>query len=242
MLGAIAGDIIGTIPNSKPCRDPVASLIGPGNRYTATTILTVATAHTLLSKGDAGGIYEKYAERFPQIRDLLDAPIGMPWVAPVCWAFSGIGDVLREAGIRARAAGCCEEQAREAQTLAAAVFWAKCGLSKEEIRAGLAGRFGLDLYGEATSHSGNPLTGALVCFLESKSFDQTVRAALSAGGADAGNRAAIAGALAEAYDGGLPPRIVGEVSKRLPGGFLEVVRQFYHKHRLSVFAEERMSA
>ncbi|MEX1117040.1 MAG: hypothetical protein WEB53_17475 [Akkermansiaceae bacterium] len=49
------------------------------------------------------------------------------------------------------------------------------------------------------------------------------------------------GALAEARDGGMPPFIVGEVSKRLPAGFLEMVHHFYRTHQLSVFAGESMA-
>ena len=245
MLGAIAGDIIGSRPRSKPCRDPVASLIGPDHHYTATTILTVATAHALLSKSEPDEIYMKYAVKFPEVRDLAtenaDALREVPWVCPVGWAFSGIGSVLLESIIAVRAAGCGKEQSSAAQAVAAAVFWAKSGLSKEEIRAGLPGRFGLDLIGDDGSRAGNPFTSALVCFLESNSFEQTLQSVVSAGGTDVGCRAAIAGALAEASDGGLPPRIVGEVSKRLPAGFLEVVHQFYRKHQMRVFTGEPMA-
>lgn len=245
MLGAIAGDIIGSRPRSIPCRDPVASLIGPDHHYTATTILTVATAHALLSKCEPDEIYLKYAVKFPEVRDLAtenaDALRDVPWVCPVGWAFSGIGSVLLESIVSVRAAGCGKEQASAAQALAAAVFWARSGLSKEEIRSGLAGRFGLDLNGPNGPCEGSPLASALLCFLESNNFEQTLQAAASAGGSHVGCRAAIAGALAEAYDGGLPPRIVGEVSKRLPAGFLEVVHQFYRKHQMRVFTGEPMA-
>lgn len=242
MLGAIAGDIIGSMPRSRPCCDPVASMIGPESHYTATTILTVATAHALLSRLGRDEIHSKYAVGFPEIQAAASENPGVPWVCPVGWAFSGIGSVLQEAIVSAQAAGCGEEQSFGAQALAAAVFWTKSGLSKQEIRAGLAGRFGLVLDGKSASRKGDPLASALICFLESKGFDQTLMAAVSAGGTDVGIRAAIAGALAEAYDGGLPPRIVGEVGKRLPAGFLEVMQQFYHTHRMPVFADESISA
>jgi ADP-ribosylglycohydrolase len=65
----------------------------------------------------------------------------------------------------------------------------------------------------------------MVCFLDAEDFEGAVRNAVSLGG-DADTMACIAGAIAEAYWGGVPERIAGEVRKRLPAEFLDVLDRF----------------
>jgi ADP-ribosylglycohydrolase len=71
---------------------------------------------------------------------------------------------------------------------------------------------------------------SIIAFLESSDFDSAVRNAVSPGG-DADTMACIAGATAEAFYGGLPYDINGEVRARLPHELLAVVKEFEGKYR-----------
>ena len=59
---------------------------------------------------------------------------------------------------------------------------------------------------------------SIIAFLEADSFEAAVRNAVSLGG-DTDTMACIAGAIAEAYFGGVPEPIVREVENRLPAEF-----------------------
>ena len=79
---------------------------------------------------------------------------------------------------------------------------------------------------------------ALIAFLDADDFEHTLRLAISLGG-DADTQAAIAGAVAEAFWGGLPPDLEAEVERLLPADMAEVVRRFQTEHQARVVSSER---
>ena len=66
---------------------------------------------------------------------------------------------------------------------------------------------------------------ALIAFLESASFEDAIRNAISLGG-DADTLACITGGIAEAFYGGVPDEIASEVRSRLHPDLLKIVDQF----------------
>ena len=78
MLGAIAGDIIGSVYEHKPIKTKEFPMFVPESRFTDDTVLTVAIAHALLDDRD-------YTESLRSIRRLYpDAGYGksfMTWLA-----------------------------------------------------------------------------------------------------------------------------------------------------------------
>ena len=114
---------------------------------------------------------------------------------------------------------------------------AHSGRGKEEIRSVLASRFGYDLarriddvrpgYRFDMTCPGS-VPEAIIAFLDSDSFEDAVRNAVSLGG-DADTQAAIAGGIAEAFYGGVPADILRNVARRLNPAFAEVVVQFYRR-------------
>ena len=50
MLGAIAGDIIGSVYEARPIKTTTFPLFAAGSRFTDDTVLTVATARAILEK------------------------------------------------------------------------------------------------------------------------------------------------------------------------------------------------
>ncbi len=109
---------------------------------------------------------------------------------------------------------------------------------EEHIGGEIRARFGYDL--ERTLETFRPtcrfnetcremVPQAIIAFLEADDFEDAIRDAISLGG-DADTLAAITGAIAEAYFGGVPEALVDEVQRRVPGELWDVVERFSRKY------------
>ncbi len=65
MLGAIAGDVIGSVYEAGSVKTSDFALLTRGSRFTDDTVLTVATAEALLGDGDYAGAYRRYGRAYP---------------------------------------------------------------------------------------------------------------------------------------------------------------------------------
>ena len=110
---------------------------------------------------------------------------------------------------------------------------ARKGKSKEEIREVISDRFEYDLSRKVNEIRPNyrfevscqkSVPESIICFLDSDSFEDCIRNAISLGG-DADTMGAIAGGIAEAYYG-IPKEIEREVSHYLPNEFIEILTRF----------------
>jgi ADP-ribosylglycohydrolase len=72
---------------------------------------------------------------------------------------------------------------------------------------------------------------SIIAFLESESYEDCLRNAVSLGG-DSDTMASIAGGIAEAFYGGVPERIRDGVFKRLPPSFTEIIESFYRRYQI----------
>ena len=152
MIGAIAGDIIGSVfEGSEAGAFPDdAPLFHPRSRVTDDTVLTVALADAILSGRSFTSLLKEYGRSYPGagyggtfkrwMHSDDDAPYGS-WgngsamrVAPVGFAFDSIERVLHEAERSAAVTHDHPEGIRGAQATALAVFLARSGASKEQIR------------------------------------------------------------------------------------------------------------
>lgn len=251
MLGAIAGDIIGSQYEGRPVKRLDFELFPPGARFTDDTVLTVATADALLGDGNYAVAYRQYGTAFPDAgyggsfyRWLLD-PVAGPYgswgngaamrVGPVGFALDSVAAVLREAARSAAVTHNHPEGIKGAQATALAVFLARSGANREDMRAEIEARFAYDLsrrlnvirptYRFDVSCQGS-VPESLIAFLESADFEGAVRNAVSLGGGDADTMASIAGGVAEAFYGTVPEAIACEVRGRLPEAFLDVLGRF----------------
>jgi ADP-ribosylglycohydrolase len=129
---------------------------------------------------------------------------------------------------------------RAAQAVAGSVFLARTGASKTEIREFVTGRVGYNLDKalaelrpkyrfDATARGSVPQ--ALTAFLESDGYEDAVRKAVSLGG-DSDTLACIAGAVAEAFYGGVPEAIWNRALGCLTCELGSVVVRFYERYRL----------
>ncbi|HEY3330574.1 MAG TPA: ADP-ribosylglycohydrolase family protein [Capsulimonadaceae bacterium] len=130
-------------------------------------------------------------------------------VGAIGWAFDTLDETLAEAHLSASVTHNHPEGIRGAQAVAAAIYAARNGADKGAIRTLVESRFSYDLsasvdeirptYGFDVSCQGS-VPQSIICFLDSSSFEDAVRNAISLGG-DSDTMACIAGSIAEAAYG-----------------------------------------
>jgi ADP-ribosylglycohydrolase len=250
MIGAIAGDVIGPVHEHRGTKSTAFPLFEHRSRFTDDTVLTIATAHAILTGTPYDTAYRTFGRAYPDAgyggsfhRWLMsDEP--RPYnsfgngsamrVSPVGFAFDGIDAVLQEAARSAAVTHDHREGIKGAQAVALAVFMARTGSSRADIRDELVRRFRYDLhrtiddirshYSWSVSCQGS-VPHAIVAFLDSTSVESAIRLAVSLGG-DADTQAAIAGGIAEAFYGEVPEAIVAGVRERLPADFIAILEAF----------------
>lgn len=126
------------------------------------------------------------------------------------------------------------EGIKGAQAIAGAIYLARNGYDKEFIKNWVSGTFDYNLdrklddirpkYRFDVTCQGS-VPEAILCFLESDSYEDAVRKAVSLGG-DADTQACMAGAIAEAFYGGIPEEFREEVLHRLPEDLRQIAEDF----------------
>lgn len=157
-------------------------------------------------------------------------------VSPVGWFFDTLEETERVAAISAAITHNHPEGIKGAQATAAAIFLARTGKTKEEIRDYIEKRYGYDLhksweywhpiYGWEDSCQGT-VPPAIIAFLDSTDFEDAIRKAVSLGG-DSDTLACITGGIAEAFYREIPKEMADRVQLRFPqifGRILSAVRE-----------------
>ena len=250
MLGAIAGDVIGSVFVGSPTKAKDFPLFTEWSRFTDDTVLTVAVAEKLLRGGDYVDLFHEAVREYPTAgyggTFILWAGHGKrepynSWgngsamrVSPVGWLCDSLEEVEAEAERSAAVTHNHPEGVKGAQATAVAVFLARTGHGKSDIRAHIESAYGYKLsrtladirptYAFDVSCQGS-VPESIVAFLESTDYEDAVRNAISLGG-DADTMAAIAGAIAEAFYGPVPDHIRTPVLKRLDGRIEGVLAEF----------------
>jgi len=150
------------------------------------------------------------------------------------YAFDSLGEVIHQAQASAIPTHDHPEGIKGAQAVAASGFLAREGESKDRIRRFIESEFGYDLsrnladirptYRFDVSCQGS-VPEAILCFLESSSWEDAVRNAVYLGG-DSDTLGCIAGAIAEAWYGGTPNVVIARVVAALPRHLDRVARSF----------------
>jgi ADP-ribosylglycohydrolase len=255
VLGAILGDIVGSVHEWEKTKKKDFPLFVPRSTFTDDSVLTIAVAEWILTNQDLVDLFHDYTDRYPDrgyggmYRHWMVTRSREPYnsfgngaamrVSPVGFAFDTLEEVLHWAERSAAVTHNHPEGIRGAQATAAAVFWARHVRDKEEIRARLAARFGYDLgftvdeirptYSFNETCQGT-VPQALVAFLDSSGYEDTIRNAISLGG-DADTLACIAGGIAEAYHG-VPEELATECFDRLDSRLAGIVKRFRTRYEL----------
>ncbi len=262
MIGAILGDMIGAPyefdMGNKSKKFP---LFTEQSQFTDDTVMTVAVAEALL---DAEGKTERellealvssmqkwgraypaagYGARFGHwLWEEHPRPYGSYGngaamrVAAAGWLYDSLERTRDIAWLTAAVSHDHPEGLKGAEATAAAIYLARTGHDKAEIRAYITETFGYDLSRTCdeirpTYHHDEScqktVPEALTAFLEGEDFEDVIRTAVSLGG-DCDTLTCIAGSVAEAYYG-VPDEMRAEGEKRLPPEMLSVLARFEEK-------------
>ena len=154
-------------------------------------------------------------------------------VSPTAWICNTIDTVRETARLQAAVTHDHPEGIKGAEALASAIFIARVGGTKDDIREYVTDEFGYDLdrscdsirpgYRFDVSCQGS-VPEAIIAFLDSKDFEDAVRNAISLGG-DSDTIAAMAGSIAEAFYG-VPDELKKKCEKILPEDLREILKDF----------------
>jgi ADP-ribosylglycohydrolase len=257
MIGAIAGDIIGSVYEFHNIKSTDFGLFSRGSTFTDDTVMTIAVADCVLHGGDYSTTLRQYGRYYPRpmggygsmFSDWLAGHGSRPYnsygngsamrVSPVGFAFSTLEETLAEARRSAEITHSHPEGIKGAQAVAAAIFLARQRRSKEDIKQSVTAQFHYNL--DQTVESIRPnycsfdatcqgsVPQAIVAFLDSNDFEDAIRKAVSLGG-DSDTIACITGGIAQAFYGVIPPSIVQETRRRLDKRLLAILDEFAAKY------------
>jgi ADP-ribosylglycohydrolase len=254
MLGALTGDIVGSIYEWNNIKTTTFPLFQDHCRFTDDSVLTVALAQSIMSGEDYGVLMKRYCRKYPDAgyggnflrwAQSENASPNNSWgngaamrISPVAWACDSLAEVLRKASQYCSPTHGHPEGIKGAQATAAAVYLGRTGASKEEIRQFVTEKFRYDLsrscdeirpeYAFDVSCQGS-VPQAITAFLESTDFESAIRLAVSLGG-DSDTIACITGGVAEAFYGGVPESIAQRTLGFLDEPLRRVTTEFEAKY------------
>lgn len=257
MLGAIIGDIVGSVYEFRSDKTKRFPLFSRGCAPTDDSLMTMAVGIACVSantdneeefKRTLCEMMREIGRQYPDVGyggdfyDWLMSDDAGPYgsygngsamrVSPTAYAARSLEDAERLARWSAEVTHNHPEGIRGAEAVAAAVFLAREGRSRDEIREYISRKyydldFTLDeirpAYGFDVSCEGS-VPQAIECFLEARDFEDALRNAVSLGG-DGDTIAAIAGAIAEAYFG-----IPDDIAKKAFEFMDETEQEYYGEY------------
>lgn len=259
MIGAILGDMIGSpyeFDRGNKTKD--FPLFCRESAFTDDTVMTIAVAEALLDAQPKAvddwirrrliSCMKKWGAKYP------DAGYGtgfMLWlikehpkpynsfgngsamrVSAAAWLYNSIDAVRHAARLTAEVTHNHPEGIKGAEATASAIFLARTGHSKAEIKDYVEREFGYDL--SRTCDEIRPgyhhvescmetVPEAITAFLEGNSFEDVIRTAVSLGG-DCDTLTAIAGSIAEGFYG-VPKEMRSACLRRLPKDLKEMLKR-----------------
>ena len=228
LMGTIVGDVVGSVYEHHPTTDFNFPLFPPRSKPTDDSVGSLAIARWLLGDRTRESLIRSmvqlcnsypragYSHRFKAwLRSVEHAPYGgntngsAMRVGACGWAADSLDEALDLARQTAEVSHNSDEGIRGAQSVAAAIFLARTGHSKDGIRRYVESTFGYDFsptvdeIRRTATRAYNcdvSIPQAFCCWLQSETYEQTVRNAVSLA-TDADTIAAIAGGLAAATPG-----------------------------------------
>ena len=264
MIGAIIGDIVGS-PYEGGYRRSVTTtefpLFSPDSRFTDDSVLTCATAQALMRPSLSpfprrfAQQYKQWGMRYPdrgygsKFKEWMASPNFsvvnsyangcMMRCSPIAMLYEDRELALKRALQSIAYTHNSPESARGVQSIVDAIWMARNGATREEIKARVQ-----EQYGHMVQHNLEYLRAwtsrdircnltapqALICFLASSNYESAVRNAVYSLG-DTDTIAAIAGAIAESFYGvnTIPYITIAKANTLITPEMGEIVNAFYAK-------------
>ena len=263
MYGAILGDIIGSpFEFDRGNKTKEFDLFTKGCDFTDDSVMTIAVGEALLAVGTEAAVkkieeavvtnmqdwgkrypYAGYGGRFRYwLRESNSKPYGSYGngsamrVSAAGWLYDSLERTREVARATANVTHNHPEGIKGAEATASAIYMARNGFSKEEIKEYIEREFHYNL--DRTLDEIRPgyhmdetcqrtVPEAIIAFLESKDFEDAIRNAVSLGG-DTDTLGAITGSIAEAFYG-IPAVLIAECRSRIDEGLMtDVLDEFDH--------------
>ena len=260
MYGAILGDIIGSpFEFDMGNKSKEFPLFSKSSTFTDDSVMTIAVGNAFLDAQPNADIewirrrlissMKQYGRKFPRagyggmFRRWLKCDDPQPYgsfgngsamrVSSAAWLYNDLETVRSMARLSAEVSHNHPEGIKGAEATASAIFLARTGSTKEEIKAYIVDNFGYNL--SRTCDEIRPgyhhvetcqetVPEAITAFLEGESFEDVIRTAVSLGG-DCDTLTCIAGSIAEGFYG-IPEELKQECRNRLPEELRKVLDQY----------------
>lgn len=254
MLGAIVGDIVGSVYEWRNIHTTEFKLFSRDCFFTDDSVLTIALADAILNAKDYADIMREYYRRYPNagygamFSQWARYDKSLPYnswgngaamrISPVGYAFNSLEEVLQKAQHYTEITHNHSEGIKGASATAVAIFLARTGHSKTDIKVYIATQFGYDLnrscdeirptyqFNESCQQT---VPEAIIAFLESTDFENAIRLAVSLGG-DSDTLTCITGGIAQAFYGGIPEPIAQQALAILDEPLRRITTEFMQKY------------
>ena len=265
IIGTVIGDISGSSHEGTPIKSKRFKLLSKKSTVTDDTVLTMAIAEWMLDRDKTTPCESliKWATLYPNAGygSSFDRFMKAKTQMNPGSTHNGAAMRVSSVGFLAESLEQCLELAKEsalpshgspqaiagAQATAAAIFLARTGSSKDEIRDYITDTFGYNLnrslddvraevrharsiretdydtYHYRLIGAEPAVQDAIIAFLEGNSYEEVIRLAIYIGG-DADTEAAIAGGIAAAYYG-VPEELIRESLIYIPSDMLEIINK-----------------
>lgn len=265
MYGALIGDIVGSSHEfGEDVETKDFPLFDEDSSFTDDTVMTVAVAEALLESGKNASCEEiknevelsmqKWGRKYPNagyggsficwLNQKIPKPYGSYGngsamrVSAAGWLYDSLERTREVVRATAEVTHNHPEGIKGAEAVASAIFLARNGISKEQIKKYIENEFQYNLnrsieeikpvyfFNEICQET---VPEAIICFLESKNFEDAIRTAVYLGG-DTDTLAAIAGSIAEAYFR-VPRKLIKACGKMVDEEMLEILKMIRCRKR-----------
>lgn len=256
MWGAIIGDLAGSIYEynqvKKITKINIEELIPTNSFYSDDTILTIAILDCVLNNGSYSEYLKKYIKEYsnykPDFTPYFKSPFSpgtMKWantnnvlgtsigngammrISPVGYLFNKKEEVIINAYQATIPSHNKEESINAATLVSLIIFYARKGLTKEEIIEKLKIKLSYKPFEKFNTSCHETIDNCLYALFTSNSFEESIRKVISYGG-DTDTNACITGSMAEALYG-IDNYLIEKASNKIPSNFVKKLELGYKK-------------
>lgn len=258
MLGAIIGDVIGSVYEQENIRTKEFNLYNDKCHYTDDTVLTIACADILLKNKALDEVYitqtfKKFVKKYP---NCLYGKRFLSWVnsdnnepsdsfgngavmriSPVGFLSKSIEEVEKFSRCITMVSHNTKQALIGSKVVSMCIYYAKHGKTKEFIKDYASKYYNLNYnYEELVKNNTfdslceRTVPLAIYCFLISTDFEDCLRTTISIGG-DTDTLCAVSCALSESYYKYIPEKVKQFVLDRLPEEFIKIIMRMYNNDK-----------